>query len=93
LPDAVTRGYQAAEVVDHADVTGLILAVVSRQLQKFLPGLDKLGLRGLPPAVAAARYHDLSNALGAMAWRLRRRVARPPGQRATRPGIRPSSWS
>lgn len=81
MPDARTRGYQAAEVVYHAWVTGLILAVVSRrgagdaaelifrtfrrqQLEKFLPGLDKLGLRGLPPAVAAARYHYLSNALG-----------------------------
>jgi hypothetical protein len=81
LPDAHTRGYQAAEVVYHAYVTGLILALVSRrgaadaaevvfrtfrrqQVEKFLPGLDKLGLRGLPPAVAAARYHYLSNALG-----------------------------
>ena len=35
-----------------------------QQLEKFLPGLDKLGLRNLPPAVACAQYHYLSNALG-----------------------------
>jgi hypothetical protein len=35
-----------------------------QQLEKFLPGLDKLGLRGLPHAVAAAQYHYLSNQLG-----------------------------
>ena len=35
-----------------------------QQLQNFLPGLDKLGLRDLPPAVACAQYHYLSNALG-----------------------------
>lgn len=35
-----------------------------QQLEKFLPGLDKLGLRGLPDAVAAAQYHYLSNRLG-----------------------------
>jgi hypothetical protein len=35
-----------------------------QQLEKFLPGLDKLGLRRLPPAVACAQYHYLSNALG-----------------------------
>jgi hypothetical protein len=81
LPESDARGWQAAEVVYHALVTGLILAAVSRrgaadaaelvfrtfrrqQEEKFLPGLDKLGLRGLPPAVAAARYHYLSNALG-----------------------------
>ena len=32
--------------------------------EKFLPGLDKLGLAGLPDAVACAQYHYLSNALG-----------------------------
>ncbi len=32
--------------------------------EQFLPGLEKLGLRGLPPAVAAAQYHYLSNQLG-----------------------------
>jgi hypothetical protein len=35
-----------------------------QQLQNFLPGLDKLGIRHLPPAVACAQYHYLSNALG-----------------------------
>ena len=35
-----------------------------QHLEKFLPGLDKLGLRGLPDAVACAQYHYLSNALG-----------------------------
>jgi hypothetical protein len=35
-----------------------------QQLEKFLPGLDKLGLRGLPDAVACAQYHYLSNDLG-----------------------------
>ncbi|HWL29823.1 MAG TPA: hypothetical protein VNQ97_13025 [Burkholderiaceae bacterium] len=32
--------------------------------ERFLPGLAKLGLDKLPPAVAAARYHYLSNAIG-----------------------------
>ncbi len=35
-----------------------------QHLDKFLPGLEKLGLRGLPDAVACAQYHYLSNALG-----------------------------
>jgi hypothetical protein len=35
-----------------------------QHLETFLPGLEKLGLRGLPDAVAAARYHYLSNYLG-----------------------------
>ncbi|MPY93642.1 MAG: hypothetical protein GEV08_11445, partial [Acidimicrobiia bacterium] len=35
-----------------------------QHLEKFLPGLDKLGLRHLPHAVACAQYHYLSNALG-----------------------------
>ena len=35
-----------------------------QQLEKFLPGLDKLGLRGLPDAVACAQYHYLSNDVG-----------------------------
>ncbi len=35
-----------------------------QQLEKFLPGLDKLGLRALPHAVACAQYHYLSNQLG-----------------------------
>jgi hypothetical protein len=35
-----------------------------QHLEKFLPGLEKLGLAGLPDAVACAQYHYLSNALG-----------------------------
>jgi hypothetical protein len=35
-----------------------------QHLEKFLPGLAKLGLTELPPAVACAQYHVLSNALG-----------------------------
>lgn len=32
--------------------------------EKFLSSFDKLGLRGLPDAVACARYHVLSNSVG-----------------------------
>ncbi|MGO8920320.1 MAG: hypothetical protein ACLQJR_30865 [Stellaceae bacterium] len=35
-----------------------------QQREKFLPGLAKLGLAGLPDAVASARYHYLSNRIG-----------------------------
>jgi hypothetical protein len=35
-----------------------------QQQERFLPGLVKLGLSGLPPAVAAAQYHYLSNWIG-----------------------------
>ncbi len=35
--------------------------------QKFLPGLAKLGLQGLPHALACARYHVLSNGVGGVA--------------------------
>ena len=35
-----------------------------QHLEKFLPGLKKLGLDGLPGAVACAQYHYFSNALG-----------------------------
>jgi len=43
----------------------LVHEVFSRQRQeRFLPGLKKLGLAGLPHAVAAAQYHYLSNAIG-----------------------------
>jgi hypothetical protein len=35
-----------------------------QHLEKFLPGLKKLGLDGLPHAVACALYHYHSNALG-----------------------------
>ncbi|MBI1262984.1 MAG: hypothetical protein GC184_14800 [Rhizobiales bacterium] len=35
-----------------------------QHLEKFLPGLRKLGLDSLPDAVACAQYHYFSNALG-----------------------------
>lgn len=45
--------------------TEVVFRTFRRQhLQAFLPGLAKLGLTDLPPAVACARYHVLSNALG-----------------------------
>lgn len=48
-----------------ADAAELVFQLFRRQqLEKFLPGLDKLGLRGLPDAVACAQYHYLSNDLG-----------------------------
>lgn len=38
-----------------------------QHLEKFLSSFDKLGLTGLPHAVACARYHVLSNAIGGVA--------------------------
>src|SRR5512142_451237 len=35
-----------------------------QQQERFLPGLRKLGIANLPPAVAAAQYHYLSNWIG-----------------------------
>jgi len=35
-----------------------------QHVEKFLPGLKKLGLDGLPHAIACAQYHYFSNALG-----------------------------
>ena len=47
------------------DAAALVFAVFRRQqAATFLPGLRKLGLDGLPPAIAAARYHYLSNFIG-----------------------------
>ena len=47
------------------DAAELVFRIFRRQqLEKFLPGLEKLGLRGLPDAVACAQYHYLSNDLG-----------------------------
>jgi len=47
------------------DAANLVFRIFRHQQQeRFLPGLEKLGLRNLPPAVAAARYHYLSNAIG-----------------------------
>ncbi len=48
-----------------ADAAEFVFRVFRRQQQeRFLSGLDKLGLTGLPPAVAAAQYHYLSNWIG-----------------------------
>ncbi|WP_426437658.1 hypothetical protein [Bradyrhizobium genosp. P] len=48
-----------------ADAAEFVFRVFRRQQQeRFLPGLKKLGLEGLPPAVAAAQYHYLSNWIG-----------------------------
>jgi hypothetical protein len=48
-----------------ADAAQLVFNTFRRQhLEKFLPGLEKLGLAGLPHAVACAQYHYLSNHLG-----------------------------
>jgi hypothetical protein len=47
------------------DAAEFVFRVFRRQQQeRFLPGLEKLGLRHLPPAVAAAQYHYLSNWIG-----------------------------
>lgn len=48
-----------------ADAARLVSGVFRRQqAETFLPGLRKLGLDGMPPAIAAARYHYLSNFIG-----------------------------
>jgi hypothetical protein len=48
-----------------SDAAELVFRTFRRQhLEKFLPGLAKLGLTGLPDAVACAQYHYLSNQLG-----------------------------
>jgi hypothetical protein len=50
---------------DAASAAELVFRTFRRQhLEKFLPGLAKLGLASLPHAVACARYHYLSNQLG-----------------------------
>ena len=47
------------------DAAEFIFRVFRRQQQeRFLPGLKKLGIDHLPPAVAAAQYHYLSNWIG-----------------------------
>lgn len=47
------------------DAAELLFQVFRRQqLEKFPPGLAKLGLRGLPDAVACAQYHYPSNDVG-----------------------------
>ena len=48
-----------------ADAAEFVFRVFRRQQQeRFLPGLKKLGIDHLPPAVAAAQYHYLSNWIG-----------------------------
>ena len=48
-----------------ADAAEFVFRVFRRQQQeRFLPGLEKLGIAHLPPAVAAAQYHYLSNWIG-----------------------------
>lgn len=48
-----------------ADAAEFVFRHFRRQhLEKFLPGLAKLGLDRLPHAVACAQYHDLSNRIG-----------------------------
>jgi hypothetical protein len=48
-----------------ADAAEFVFRVFrGQQQERFLPGLEKLGLSGLPPAVAAAQYHYLSNWIG-----------------------------
>jgi hypothetical protein len=48
-----------------ADAAEFVFRVFRRQQQeRFLPGLEKLGLSRLPPAVAAAKYNYLSNWIG-----------------------------
>ena len=48
--------------------TELVYEIFSKQrTERFLPGLKKLGLDGLPHAVAAAQYHYLSNHIGGVA--------------------------
>src|SRR5260370_41418479 len=48
-----------------ADAAEFVFRGFRRQQQeRFLPGLEKLGLSHLPPAVAAAQYHYLSNLIG-----------------------------
>jgi hypothetical protein len=47
------------------DAAEFMFRVFRRQQQeRFLPGLKKLGIDHLPPAVAAAQYHYLSNWIG-----------------------------
>ena len=51
-----------------AEAAEFVFRVFRRQQQeRFLPGLAKLGLSRLPPAVAAAQYHYLSNWIGGVA--------------------------
>jgi len=60
-------GLILALVVEHGEdrAVDAVFGLFRRQhLDKFLPGLEKLGLRGEPDAVACAQYHYLSNHVG-----------------------------
>ena len=47
------------------DAAEFVFRIFRRQQhERFIAGLDKLGLSHLPPAVAAAQYHYLSNWIG-----------------------------
>jgi hypothetical protein len=67
LYQALVTGCVLALVTRRGDTMAaeLVFRLFRRQhLEKFLPGLAKLGLEGLPHAVACAQYHYLSNRLG-----------------------------
>lgn len=60
-------GLVLALVVERGEDTAseALFGLFRRQhLDKFLPGLEKLGLADLPDAVACAQYHYLSNHIG-----------------------------
>jgi hypothetical protein len=40
--------------------------MAAEQSQRFVEALDKLGIRGEPPAVTAAKYHYFSNSIGGL---------------------------
>lgn len=47
------------------DAADLVFHTFRHQhIEKFLPGIEKLGLQHLPAAVAAAQYHYMANKLG-----------------------------
>src|SRR3977135_3146092 len=73
------------------DAAEFVFRVLRRQQQeRFLPGLEKLGLSGLPPAVAAAQYHYLSNWIGGVSVEYMYESDRKAGSRyPPRPGL----WS
>jgi hypothetical protein len=67
LYNALMTGVVLALVAhrDAESARAFVFAHFRRQhLEKFLPGLKKLGLDALPDAVACAQYHYFSNALG-----------------------------
>lgn len=75
--DAVSLLYQAfftGLVLSASNRSGVARAAdlvyrifCTQRQRRFLPGLAKLGIDGLPHAVAAAQYHYLSNHIGGVA--------------------------